>query len=49
MTNYSLTSVIECKPSLSQLDELVQKLNRTREFFEFLKWMRQAFKEQSLK
>jgi kinetochore protein Spc25 len=47
--NCSLTLVIECKPSISQLDELVQKLNRTREFFEFLKWMRQAFKEQSSK
>jgi len=47
--NYSLTLVIECKPSISQLDELVQKLNRTREFFEFLKWIRQAFKEQSSK
>lgn len=49
MLKYSLTVVLECKPSLPQIDELVQKLNRSREFFEFLKWMRQAFKQQSLK
>lgn len=41
--------VIECKPGLTNLDVLVQRLNETREFFEFLKWMRQAFKQQSMK
>lgn len=41
--------VIECRPMLSNLDELVRQLNETREFFEFLKWMRQAFKRQSMK
>jgi hypothetical protein len=34
---------------LKNLDDLVQKLNESREFFEFLKWMRQAFKQNALK
>jgi hypothetical protein len=42
-------AVIECKPTLKNLEDLVQKLNGSREFFEFLKWMRQAFKENALK
>jgi len=41
--------VIECKPMLKNLEDLVQKLNESREFFEFLKWMRQAFKQNALK
>lgn len=41
--------VIECKPMLNNLNGLVDQLNESREFFEFLKWMRQAFKQQSLK
>jgi kinetochore protein Spc25, fungi type len=41
--------VIECKPILKNLDDLVRKLNESREFFEFLKWMRQAFKQNALK
>ena len=44
-----LIAVIECKPPLNNLSELVQELNETREFYEFLKRMRQAFKKQSLK
>jgi len=40
--------VLNCKPALDNLNDLVQQLNETRAFFEFLKWMRQAFKEQSL-
>ena len=31
--------VIECKLLLKNLDDLIQKLNESREFFEFLKWM----------
>jgi hypothetical protein len=34
---------------LNNLNELVQRLNETREFFEFLKWMRAAFKQQFMK
>jgi kinetochore protein Spc25, fungi type len=41
--------VIECKPMLKGLDDFVRQLNETREFFEFLKCMRQAFKQHSLK
>jgi kinetochore protein Spc25, fungi type len=44
-----LLPVLDCKPSLPNLEELVGQLNETREFFEFLKWMRQAFKKQSIK
>jgi kinetochore protein Spc25, fungi type len=42
-------SVIECKPMLNNLKGLVDQLNESREFFEFLKCMRQAFKQQSMK
>ena len=42
-------SVIECKPVLNNLKGLVDQLNESREFFEFLKCMRQAFKQQSMK
>jgi len=42
-------AVIECKPMLKNLDDLVQRLNESREFFEFLKWMRHAFKQNALK
>ena len=41
--------VVECKPLLKNLDDLVQKLNESREFFEFLKWMREAFKQHALR
>jgi kinetochore protein Spc25, fungi type len=44
-----LTVVIDCKPTLNSLDTLVHRLNESREFFEFLKWMRQAFKQQASK
>jgi hypothetical protein len=47
--NVADLEVIECKPMLKSLDDLVQKLNESREFFEFLKWMRQAFKQNALK
>ena len=42
-------SVIECKPMLNTLNGLVEQLNESREFYEFLKRMREAFKQQSLK
>jgi hypothetical protein len=47
--NVADLEVIECKPMLKNIDDLVQNLNESREFFEFLKWMRQAFKQNALK
>jgi len=44
-----LSIVLDCKPPLHNLEELVEQLNDTREFFDFLKWMRQTFKKQSIK
>jgi kinetochore protein Spc25, fungi type len=41
--------VVECKPTLEDLPSLVRQLNETRDFFQFLKWMRHAFKKHSLK
>ncbi|KAG5520013.1 hypothetical protein PMAC_001089 [Pneumocystis sp. 'macacae'] len=37
--------VIECLPSLTTINEIVSKLNQSRDFFEFLKDMRKAFKK----
>lgn len=49
LSDFTDVAVIDCKPTLNNLEDLVQKLNESREFFEFLKWMRQAFKQQALK
>ncbi|RIB25139.1 chromosome segregation protein Spc25-domain-containing protein, partial [Gigaspora rosea] len=37
--------VIECNPMLEELDELVSQLNTSRDFFSFLKKMRQGFRK----
>ncbi|QSL66040.1 hypothetical protein MERGE_003177 [Pneumocystis wakefieldiae] len=37
--------VTECSPSLAMVHEIVSKLNNSRDFFEFLKDMRKAFKK----
>jgi len=41
--------VLDCKPMLPNLSDLVNRLNETREFFDFLKWMRKGFKQQALR
>ncbi|KAI8832194.1 chromosome segregation protein Spc25-domain-containing protein [Chytridium lagenaria] len=35
--------VVKCQPEIKELDELVGKLNRTRDFYTFLKEVRKAF------
>ncbi|KND01885.1 uncharacterized protein SPPG_03673 [Spizellomyces punctatus DAOM BR117] len=37
--------VVECNPAVSNLDELVEWLNKTRDFYTFLKMMRRSFVE----
>jgi kinetochore protein Spc25, fungi type len=49
LCGFHLWPVLDCKPSLPNLEELVEHLNGTREFLEFLKWMRQVFRKQSIK
>ena len=37
------STVLECSPPIDHLDEILSQLNTKRDFFMFLKKMRQAF------